>query len=234
MTDHEHPDDQIEWPREIWMGEREEHDQGVVTAVLSEWATVARWEGDKERDREFHRYVDADIHESAERYYKARIAAAEAAAYRKAAEWRTDMENAPRDGTDIYLGAAPQTYMGEAVPARSTIGHWATDEECRTYTGDCGGECRCPEYEYVEPNWISWDGGFTNENPPTHWREIMPTPDADAILALADLSALDEALAAEREKCAKTVEALTDACVSDDVKAWAKDRAAAIRKGDQA
>ena len=67
MTDHEHPDDQIEWPREIWMGEREEYDQGVVTAVLSEHATVARWEGDKERDREFHRYVDADIHESAER-----------------------------------------------------------------------------------------------------------------------------------------------------------------------
>jgi len=58
-----------EWPREIWMAERDEHDQGVVSAVLSEHATVSRWEGDKERDREFHRYVDADIHESAERYH---------------------------------------------------------------------------------------------------------------------------------------------------------------------
>lgn len=61
---------ETEWPREIWMGEREEHDQGVVTAALSEHATVARWEGDKERDREFHRYIDADIHDSAERYYR--------------------------------------------------------------------------------------------------------------------------------------------------------------------
>ncbi|MGS5046044.1 MULTISPECIES: hypothetical protein [unclassified Mameliella] len=68
----------LNWPREIWMAEREEHDQGVVTAVLSEWATVSRWEGDKERDREFHRYVDADIHESADKYWRARIATLEA------------------------------------------------------------------------------------------------------------------------------------------------------------
>lgn len=59
-----------EWPREIWMAERDEHDQGVVNAVLSEHATIARWEGDTERDREFHRYVDSDIHESTERYYR--------------------------------------------------------------------------------------------------------------------------------------------------------------------
>ncbi|MDD9730883.1 hypothetical protein PVW46_13275 [Mameliella sp. AT18] len=70
--------DDLNWPREIWMAEREEHDQGVVTAVLSEWGTVPRWEGDKERDREFHRYVDADIHESADKYWRARIATLEA------------------------------------------------------------------------------------------------------------------------------------------------------------
>lgn len=62
--------DAPEWPREIWMREREEHDQGIVSAVLSEHATIARWEGDKGRDAEFHRYVDADIHDSAERYHK--------------------------------------------------------------------------------------------------------------------------------------------------------------------
>lgn len=66
---------QIEWPREIWMAERQEHDQGVVSAVLSEFATVARFEGDKERDRDFHRYVDADIYESAEKYYESQLAA---------------------------------------------------------------------------------------------------------------------------------------------------------------
>lgn len=63
----------IDWPREIWMAEREDHDQGVVQAVLSEHATVPRWEGDKERDKPFHRYVDADIHESTERYYEAKL-----------------------------------------------------------------------------------------------------------------------------------------------------------------
>lgn len=65
----------IEWPREIWMAEREEHDQGVVSAVLSEHATIARWEGDTERDREFHRYIDADIYESAEKCWKHRAEA---------------------------------------------------------------------------------------------------------------------------------------------------------------
>lgn len=64
----------MEWPREIWMAERDELDQGVVSAVLSEHATVARWEGDEERDRDFHRYVDADIHDSAERYHAAKRA----------------------------------------------------------------------------------------------------------------------------------------------------------------
>lgn len=65
--------DSPEWPREIWMAERDEHDQGVVSAVLSEHATVARWEGDKERDRDFHRYIDADIHDTSERYYEAKL-----------------------------------------------------------------------------------------------------------------------------------------------------------------
>lgn len=63
----------IEWPREIWMAERDDHDQGVVSAVLSVHATVARWEGDAERDREFHRYVDADIYDSAEKYHNQRL-----------------------------------------------------------------------------------------------------------------------------------------------------------------
>ncbi|WP_065325831.1 hypothetical protein [Tritonibacter mobilis] len=66
---------EIEWPREIWMAERDEHDQGVVRAVLSEHATVARWEGDSERDREFHHYIDADIYVSAQRYHDTKLAA---------------------------------------------------------------------------------------------------------------------------------------------------------------
>ncbi len=56
------------------MAELDEHHNGTGMVVLSQFATVPRWEGDDERDCEFHRYVDADIHESAERYYKDQIA----------------------------------------------------------------------------------------------------------------------------------------------------------------
>ena len=88
-------------------------------------------------------------------------------------EWQP-IETAPKDGTDIILGAPGQEFQGQPTSPRSTIGHWTTDEECRVYMGDCGGACHCPEYEYLDPHWISWDGGFTDENPPTHW---MPLPE---------------------------------------------------------
>jgi hypothetical protein len=67
------------WPEEIWMAELDEHHNGTGMIVLSEFATVPRWEGDDERDCNFQRYVDADIHESAERYYKGEIAKLRAA-----------------------------------------------------------------------------------------------------------------------------------------------------------
>ena len=187
MTDHEHPDDQIEWPREIWMGEREEHDQGVVTAVLSEHATVARWEGDKERDREFHRYVDADIHESAERYYKARIAAAEA----------------ERDEADRRAGAAEREMERLKESARRRNGWLSRAKQERGYDDT-----------------VSFD---------VVWKETCDK---------ADTSALDEALAAEREKCAQIAETrwkqwTDDSGVECDATAC-EEIAAAIRRGDQA
>lgn len=79
--------------------------------------------------------------------------------------WRP-IETAPKDGTDIILHS----------PGRTTIGHWTTDEECRVDIGDCGGECHCREYEFIDPSWVSWDGGFTEEHPPTHWMPLPPTP----------------------------------------------------------
>jgi len=88
-----------------------------------------------------------------------------------------DISTAPRDGTDIILGSLPQTFRGEPVEPRVTIGHWMTDEECKIYAGDCGGECRCPEYHYDDPTWTSWDGGFTEENPPTHWQPLPSPPE---------------------------------------------------------
>ncbi|MEO3479358.1 hypothetical protein AAFO90_16950 [Phaeobacter sp. CAU 1743] len=37
--------------------------------VCSEFATVPRWEGDEERDRDWQRYIDADVHDSLKRYH---------------------------------------------------------------------------------------------------------------------------------------------------------------------
>jgi len=70
----------IHWPREIHAAEIK-HDEHEVsgTYLLSELATVPRWEGDEERDREWQKYVDADVFESAERYYKGEISKLRAA-----------------------------------------------------------------------------------------------------------------------------------------------------------
>lgn len=89
------------------------------------------------------------------------------------------IKDAPKDGTDIILGALEQQYNGASVPPRVTVGHWTTDEECRIYTGDCGGECHCAEYDYEDPSWLSWDGGFTEENPPTHFMPLPPAPSGE-------------------------------------------------------
>lgn len=94
-------------------------------------------------------------------------------------EWQP-IDTAPKDGTVIILGAVAQEYQGQPVDPRATVGHWTTDEECRELVGDCGGECRCPEYIYHDPSWISWDGGFTAENPPTHWQPLPSPPEPDA------------------------------------------------------
>lgn len=36
--------------------------------VCSEFATAPRWDGDKERDRDWQRYIDADVYDSLKRY----------------------------------------------------------------------------------------------------------------------------------------------------------------------
>lgn len=88
-------------------------------------------------------------------------------------QWQP-IETAPKDGTDVLLFA----------PGRLTCGHWTTEAERRSFTGFCGGECRCPEYEYIEPYWLSWDGGFTTEHPPTHWQPMPTAPGSDDFLGI--------------------------------------------------
>lgn len=88
------------------------------------------------------------------------------------------IETAPKDGTDILLYAPAGEWEGRPTDARTTVGHWTTEEECRRQIGDCGGECRCPEYDHDDPYWLSWDGGFLPELPPTHWQPLPAAPGA--------------------------------------------------------
>lgn len=75
----------------------------------------------------------------------------------KRCQWQ-DISTAPKDGTDILLGSPPQEFNGEPTTRRTTVGQWVTAQD-----GD-------DDYS----GWASWDGGFTEENPPTHW---MPLPE---------------------------------------------------------
>jgi len=64
----------VEWPRAIWAGERMP-DEISGYHVFSEHATIARFDGDIECEREFHCYVDADIFDSEQRYHEHQRAA---------------------------------------------------------------------------------------------------------------------------------------------------------------
>lgn len=116
----------------------------------------------------------ADLGPSTEAYDDSlrKLKAAIKAASETPEDWQP-IETAPKDGTNILLYAPAAVYQGKAVTERLTYGHWEEPEHGK-YLGDCGGECRCPEYdEAPPPYWYSDDGGFTEEYPPTHW---MPLP----------------------------------------------------------
>jgi hypothetical protein len=91
------------------------------------------------------------------------------------------IESAPKDGSDILIYAPSYQHEGKETGDRVTVGHWATDAERQRQVGDCGGECRCPEYDYEDPAWITWDGGFRPEYPPTHWLPLPAPPENGAL-----------------------------------------------------
>lgn len=66
-------DDPI-WPREIWAFERAELEH-TGTHVFDVVATVPRWDGDEERERNHQCYIDKDIFDSQEKYYKVQMEA---------------------------------------------------------------------------------------------------------------------------------------------------------------
>lgn len=206
--------DGIEWPREIWMAERDDHDQGVVWAVLSEHATVARFDGDKERDREFHRYVDGDIFDSQAKYYAAERdrLRAEVGRLREAAqEWAEARESTVSGEKATWERLAnAESALAEAVRATSPACQTgsATDTTCeeeemdvevvagkavyftyRNYRGEIANRCATP---------ISLRWGTTKWHPEPGWLMLASDHDkgADREFALVDCdfrSTTDEA-----------------------------------------
>lgn len=93
-------------------------------------------------------------------------------------KWQS-IETAPKDGTEILLHAPACDYKGTNVKARTTYGHWrAPSDTPRIKYQD--GFAPEPEWEDFEPFWASWDGGFTEECPPTHWMPLPPPPTTSA------------------------------------------------------
>lgn len=85
------------------------------------------------------------------------------------------ISSAPKDGTPVLLGAPGRTTVGQWVAEQ-----WPTAGEYHATTGEYLGQHETGEC--IEAHWSSWDGGFTEEHPPTHW---MPLP---APPALSDLT----------------------------------------------
>lgn len=72
------------------------------------------------------------------------------------------IEKAPLDGTEILLCRGSRVSSGAWVV-------WSSSDSVHGSNGAYLGEV---EYE-SGADWASWDGGFTEEEPPTHW---MPLP----------------------------------------------------------
>ena len=90
-------------------------------------------------------------------------------------DWQP-IETAPKDGTHILLYTPAYDYQGARCDVRITYGYWDVPKHGEQI-GDCGGACRCPEYDDAsEPYWYSDDGGFLEELPPTHWMPLPPPP----------------------------------------------------------
>jgi hypothetical protein len=87
-------------------------------------------------------------------------------------DWQP-ISTAPKDGTDIWL----YSNVGERSSVGPTIGAWTvvkdTASEYHSTTGEYLGQSLQEAWE----GWSSYDGGFTEEHPPTHWQPvIVPAP----------------------------------------------------------
>ncbi|SDQ98449.1 hypothetical protein SAMN05519103_00307 [Rhizobiales bacterium GAS113] len=91
--------------------------------------------------------------------------------------WQT-IESAPKDGTEIILYHPPEIHEGKPYPHRVTCGAWIEWEETIPEYHSTTGEYLGRSVQGGGASWSSWDGGFREESPPTHW---MPLPSPPAL-----------------------------------------------------
>lgn len=100
----------------------------------------------------------------------AMLAAATTAPLAAGAGWMP-IETAPRDGTAVLLAAPGRVTVGEWHPEQ-----WPTASEYHGSTGEYLGQYETGEC--IPAAWYSWDGGFTEDDPPTGWMPLPAAPTA--------------------------------------------------------
>ena len=84
--------------------------------------------------------------------------------------WRS-IESAPKDGTVLVL------CRGERV----TPGNWHEWSETASEYHSTTGEYLGQSEQDGGANWNSWDGGFTDEEPPTYWMPLPASPIPESV-----------------------------------------------------
>jgi hypothetical protein len=83
------------------------------------------------------------------------------------------IETAPKDGAMILLARNQRVTLGHWEPE-----HWPTASEHHASTGEYLGQFETGQCD--EAYWASEDGGFTEEEPPSHWMPLPTPPGAAA------------------------------------------------------
>lgn len=123
----------------------------------------------------FDEYLEGSVTDTHGRYIGDAFDLWQAATERATPQWQP-IETAPKDGTEIILYQEMADYQGQPALERRTVGHWLYQEggtrEHRDLDGNWIGQDDIEGYE----GWLSWDGGFTEESPPTRWMPLPPPP----------------------------------------------------------
>lgn len=88
------------------------------------------------------------------------------------------IETAPKDGTSIMLYAPVRTYQGKPVSSRVAQGEWTEWQKTSGEYHGTTGEYLGKSVQDDGACWMSWDGGFLEELPPTHWQPLPTAPEA--------------------------------------------------------